>query len=951
MLKEETVDRALRELEKGYAQYQYFFDHLTSPAWLEHLSRRGFFQKPPDPIHEGQYVSIPLWPESKYLVRMARIPEAQEAVLEIAVHIPATENSRVLDDLADIALALQPALSSKLVPQACEWVKSPMKLLLPEKIGNLIVHLAEGGQGPAALILARAALSLSADPKGAQTKDEDSWVTLEPQPRFRDFYYSRIVNKAVPALAKAMGFQAVQMFCDLLNDAIGFTMKTPHEGDEDYLYIRHPAIEDSVRHNDIPSLLLCAIRDTAERLITDNSTKFTEVLQLLRAYKWTSFRRLELHFIRIFANQGLPIAELIFQDPELLDESGLRHEAVLLLQSSFSLLNPTTQHKILAWIDRGRPEASTRRWLEFIKEEATEETIKKLSDIWQRDRYAILQGQLPESYQHKLDGLIAATGAVRRLEKPDRPTGGAVGPISPKSVEDLGRMTVDEVITFFSSWSPGTGIFEPTAEGLGRNFTAVVVQRPGEFAVAAGSFKTVDPTYVRCFFEGLTVALKQGLNFAWRPVLDLAVWIVSQPREIPDRRGGLMDKDPDWGWTRNSLIELITAGMQDNPGKLAFENRPRVWDALKLLNEDPQPSLEDETHEHFEPAESSLNSTRGRAFRAVMQYALWVRQCTDFGSEGQDWRSQTFSAMPEVREILDANLQLESEPTLTIRSVYGQFLPTLATLDWEWLQDRLPRILPPAPENVSLFRAAWESFISFCEPHSALLSVLMPAYTIAVSQIGKVKCMMRHPADPEIRLAEHLMVYYWLGNVSFDSDDHLLEHFYRTAPDGIRGHAMWFVGRSVAQWDENVPHEVLTRLRNLMEIRLAAAQATSSAGDYQSELANFGWWFISGKFDQQWAIGILLAALQLTKRVDAEMDVAERLADLCRSYPLECVSCLRLMIEGDRDRWLLAGIQNAAEKVLRVALGSNNPEAATSAGRLTEELIARGHFEFRRILL
>jgi hypothetical protein len=40
---------------------------------------------------------------------MASIPQAQATVLRIAVGIPATKNSRVYDDIVDIALAFPPA--------------------------------------------------------------------------------------------------------------------------------------------------------------------------------------------------------------------------------------------------------------------------------------------------------------------------------------------------------------------------------------------------------------------------------------------------------------------------------------------------------------------------------------------------------------------------------------------------------------------------------------------------------------------------------------------------------------------------------------------------------------------------------------------------------------------------------------------------------------------------
>jgi hypothetical protein len=48
------------------------------------------------------------------------------------------------------------------------------------------------------------------------------------------------------------------------------------------------------------------------------------------------------------------------------------------------------------------------------------------------------------------------------------------------------------------------------------------------------------------------------------------------------------------------------------------------------------------------------------------------------------------------------------------------------------------------------------------------------------------------------------------------------------------------------------------------------------------------------------------------------------------------------MIEGDRERWLLLGVENNAMELLRQAMRSDHPEAVLSARRLVEDLIARG---------
>ena len=535
------------------------------------------------------------------------------------------------------------------------------------------------------------------------------------------------------------------------------------------------------------------------------------------------------------------------------------------------------------------------------------------------------------------------------------PQFGAISAQSPKSAEELALMPVGDVIDFLTSWVPGRDIFGPTADGLGGAVAGVVSERPAEFAVFADKFKRLDPTYLRCFFGGMNAALKQGLAWDWQPVLELALWVVSQPREIEGRKGGMMVADPDWGWTRDALIDLLSAGFeavknQPPDYRLPYGHRPLVWEVLRSLTEDPHLSIKDELSEKFDPAFLSINSTRGRAIDAVVDYAWWVRRCTDADRKAAEQPPVTFEAMPEVREVLDAHLDTQKEPTLSIRSIYGRHLTSLAGLDWDWLRANVDRILPPGQDDPPRFNAAWESFIGFNQPHPILLPVLMPAYRRAVRQIATPSPTKRRPVSPEDRLVEHLMVYYWLEKLKFGAEDGLLDEFYAVAPDGVRGHAMWFVGTSVSRWGDEAPAEAFERLRQLFQRRLEVARQAASPETFTKELSNFGYWFTSEKFEERWSIETLVATLQLTTKTQAEMDVVKLLAERCPRYPVECVACLRLMVEGDSERWILVGVEEDAKRVLRLALDSNNAEASLAARRVAEHLIARGNFGFTSLL-
>jgi hypothetical protein len=440
MLKRETVDRALEAI-KGYAQYEYFFDRLNSPAWLQPLREKGLFKHPQRAERVDQYIRFPFWPESRYLARMATIPEAQATVLAIALGIPPSENSRIYDDLAEIALALPPASSAQLVPKLLEGVRLPIKLLLKDKVGAIIAYLADGGQGNAAKTLAQGALALAPDPN-AKAAEEESLRFPEPQPLFEDFYYQRTVARAVPALVGAVGFEAVQMFAELLDQAVRLSQKNAEdEGNgEDYLYIAHPAIESGSGRDDVPGILLYGLRDASEQFLKARPDQLARVMDEFRNRRWTSFERLRLHLCRVFLESGgAQAAEAIFRNPEILNRGSLQHEAVLLLRSSFSRWSEDSRTSLLEWIDRGWPDDASRRWLEFSGQEVTADNIQRINEIWKRDHYAVLEGQLPEPYRRKLEELVSRIGPARDLGKPKGITGGASEPFPPKRRKSSAR--------------------------------------------------------------------------------------------------------------------------------------------------------------------------------------------------------------------------------------------------------------------------------------------------------------------------------------------------------------------------------------------------------------------------------------------------------------------------------------------------------------------------------
>jgi len=206
-------------------------------------------------------------------------------------------------------------------------------------------------------------------------------------------------------------------------------------------------------------------------------------------------------------------------------------------------------------------------------------------------------------------------------------------------------------------------------------------------------------------------------------------------------------------------------------------------------------------------------------------------------------------------------------------------------------------------------------------------------------------------ANPDERLVEHLMLLYGRGRLALDGPNGLLALFYEKASDALRGHSISVAGRHLHVDDaqEPISDEVLNRLKMLWEQRLAAAQASASPASHAAELAAFGWWFASAKFDNTWAIDQLLEVLRLVGKVDADRRVVERLAVLVVDMPRQTVKCLHRIVEGDEKRWNILGWREHARMILAAAIQGSDSEARQAVD-LVHRLGARGYLDFRDLL-
>jgi hypothetical protein len=917
----------------------YFFDKLANPLWIDPLTDLGFFQHPPAEVRDGDRISFPIWPAARYLARMATEgEEAAAAAINAILKAGATENHLVHLSYVDLALAAPAATALPLAQQERRWLANQTWLYaqLPEKFAELAAHLLQGGCKDEAFTLAATLLAFL--PNDADTK---AGTRDDPTARFDAWEYEQVLKRIVAGFQQSDALGTVALLCNLL-----FECAKRHGRGLSYVW--RPAIEEDDQNWDldrIPDLLIDTLRDLCEAVVRSDPGALEPVLAELikREKKQGIFRRLRLHLVRVFRVVAGPRARAALLDTTQLDDLEVLHEYALLMRDEYSDLSEAEQSALLAAISRG-PDARK----DLSNPEAQAE-FDRYSRIWKRNHLAMIEEKLPSDWAAVYGSLVDELGPPAHPEfatyhSPKFWT----GPQSPKTRQELAGMSPEALIEYLIVWRPTRDFMAPSPEGLGRVLEEVAADEPAKFVGAIQKLQRLHPVYVRSIVAGLAKALKQGKHVDWEPALSLATWCVRQ-EQLPYALPGDFT-DPDWTWTRKAVIDLLTAGMTAKP-EFPIEARMQFWEALRPLLDDPNPtpSSENIDSENFDPGTVALNTVRGSAFHALVQFALWIRRWQESQADAASRGATGFAELPEVRDALDAHLDPSHDASLAVRSVYGQWFPWLVMLDASWAQSAAPRIFPVEPALSDLRDSAWQAYLAHNPPYRNVVAVLHREYVQAADRLASVrKVRVRALRPAEQALGEHVLVMYaraWIEN-----GDPALVSFFAHAPVDTRVAVLSSVGRDLMAREDGgpdsgprIPTEVVKRLQEFWDSRL------QSPGRDKRESEAFGWWFAAGVFDVAWSWKRLIAAITDAGRVGGHLFLARRLAAIGAASPADAIFVLDALISNAAEPWTVLELKDAIRPVLVAALGADGPTRETAI-RLINRLGERGFGEYKELL-
>jgi hypothetical protein len=943
---DEVVGRSLA-LMTDPEHRRYFLDRLNNPEWVRPLRDRGFFRTPPEPVRneaEGT-IAFPFWAESRYLARMAA--DAGEEVLATIEAMPATENVRVYEDGIDAALAMPGPLAARMVPLALEWLKVPYRLLLPEKLGLLMGRLTREGEVEAAFVLASALLDVAPSPLEGRWPDGTAFGgEARPLTGVDGWEYERAIKERLPALAALDAPRVVALLCDKLEAALRIEERQEASStSEDFSFVWRQSIGDhgGSGAGRLKDYLVEGVRDAILSISGGPRGSLPRVLDELESRRLKIFRRIALYVLCETPTADRERTEARLRDRQLFDDIGVWHEYYCLLERCFGGLPAEGQREILGWLDEeGRPaegdsddDAQGRRYSQLMK---LTPIVDYLPEDWRRRHRALVEefGEIEHPSFHVWTGSTIT------------------GTTSPRSTEELVRLSDTDLVAFLQTWRPAGGALRPSLRGLAEALREAVVADADRFAMLMTRMEEgVDPTYVSSLLHGLTTACREHKRFGWREPLALATHVAQRPREHQPLLADAWEANQDWGCARLEAARLLSQGLHEGATEVPFEFREEIWNAIRPLTDDPDPTPEHESEyggDNAPPYDLAINSVRGTAMEAVALYALWcLRHLRPEAKEGTG--PPVLDGIPEVREVLERHLDPALDSSAAVRSLYGRFLPWLVLLSAPWVAGHLPQLFPSDPDLGHLRDAAWDTYVIFCQPFDSVFEVVEGEYAAAVARLSREERGSRGHANPGQSLGEHLFAFYARGKTGLDCDGSLVQGFFRHAAAKVRAGAVGSLGLQLLRTSgEALSPQVRERLRQLWESRVGHAAELPKGAD-QTELLAFFAWFASGAFEASWSLATLQAMLQITEgRSDHGKQVLERLSVLAPDYPWETVTAAAAMVKKDAQSISISWWSDELRAVLAASMASPDEQTRSMASDLIHWMGSRGFHQFRDLL-
>lgn len=963
---QETIPNELQFAEvrslltrSGYIDY--FFQYLENPFWLEPLERDGFFRAP----EAGK--DPDLWPPLYYLSRIAdrkmtllqKIVRAWSSrcakpsnlyyLILTLLRFPSNDSCKVIDDLIQgLRLSIQHVGSGKLL------------VLDLKPLQELILHCAKADDSQPSLRLLKfiigirhkEMLSASRENTGASVTP-DNFITIG------SYEYGEFLDSVIPELLRHVGFPVIETLSSVLHHSIiPYELPGHEQSANDYSFFWRPAIEDHEQNPnfEVRHYLISKLRDSCETLIRINPGEFRNIVESLEKQRYKIFHRLRLHLIRLFPREADKLVHQTIMKASIAFDLDLLHEYSLLVRDHFATLTPKDKEKFLSWLLTG-PEPYQIPCAPGELQGSNTYTDSGINefDEWQHRMLTILQDQLSQNCLQELSKLDQSHG---QFDTPDILTPHFAIELSaqpsPIQESDLYAMSDDQLFKFLRDWRPETGFMKPSVGGLSLVLQRVVEADPTRFLNNINELRTLHPTYCRI------VLLSSGEEID-KPEIDVTrviaylSWATRAAFESSHNElDGILGFDPGWQWAIKTVTQCFCTVVQSQNHQLSAQQLNQVVESLELIvaNHSLYEERDEEILEHLSYTDIANNCVSGMVTHSLLR--IWWRITnTVKKSDNNDLNLQEAENITtRIFRIILHLVSKDQKYSAVSRITLGLWLPEVAELYPGLIASNRHLLFPEESVHKQLRDWIWHPYLIARGFSQKVFTLLETEYRRDLSLLRSAPFPQTdNRKDWQRGLIRHIVQAYLVNSGDLTDSTNLISTFFQISSPDQQAFVMHFIGISLYRNKSTYSPQIIERLQTLWEFRLSSYESAPDQNPRKNELAEFGLWFISDKFDEQWALENLLKVLELgiTPVIIWLSKVIERLANLSNINPDSTVTCLALIFRLNPLNELYNTKSNEVRRILLNGLNSTNIVTKQSAEKLKDTFVKEGLWQFREL--
>ena len=952
----ELIEKALRSVKKE-TDRRYFFSQLKNPLWLQPLSERGYFETPPRIRHlpDGS-IQFPHWPELEYLKNISL--DAPDEALSVILSIPEVDNPRVYNSFLDIALQLPGELSGKLAPKLVSYAQMEHQFLA-YRYADLLVHWTEENQTSAALELTNIVVRFLPDPqmkykwRRRKANSSDWPALLEPSPRFDEWAYKKLLTEGVSALAEKQPYRVARTLIEAVSEMILLRMHQDQlEGnkEEDYSEIwcrRLTGIDLDDKHSS--EVLVHSLTYACEKVFEKTPDSIAALEEQLRNQRWKVFDRLRQHLYAMYPTEETKpwIRDLILKHKDY-SRWQYHYEFQRMIRSACErfgteFLTEEERESIFQAILSGPSKALYQDW---ARDQFREEQFEQYQRGFHRRQFQPFASVLLGKYKPYFLFLESQTNKAVSDEDYS-PMGeivtGAILPRSPRSSEELGKLSDEELLAFINEWDAeyrdaDNWFVEITIDALVEAFRSVfkqsVLPNDTRFQFWLDNREFIQrPIYVKAIITEMQDCLGSRNLSRLQESLEFCEWVLSHPDREPHKAAEYEDKIPDipnWNSSRRAAGDFLGSCISEQLD-LPVPAQNQLIKLLVSLCTQYDWRL-DESHRVFPEGEDqyaeAINNSRSRALQNLVRLGYGIRL-----NDSEADASFVMSVL-EKRFSVDSNFPL----SLPERAVLGVHFVHLIHLDKSWCarkrEDVFPRHALPA------WQAAFANLIKYSSPYRSVFEILRDDFGFALQHLENLEQSSDFGESLTVVLGQHLVTYYLWGMHSLRGEQSLLESFYQRT--GVANHKIWAslfrrVGSSLHNTNECLDSSLMDRLNAFFEWRLESGSET--------ELGKFDHWLNAECLTPEWRLDSYSRALDIAQPEGWDIHgQVEALRKMLSRNPAKVIHCFSKLTDRlKNDAFYIS--TDTAEYILRTGFESGDETVRENADRARENLLRMGYFD------